>query len=76
MNMKSEFVVLRGKKIIVHSDKCKCSRRLENSFVTYGFTKQQIMDDLDQWKGTEFIPNPNTPIEFAPCAENKLELFK
>lgn len=66
--MQTEFVVLKGSKLVVHSDKCKCSKRLRDSFCAYGTNKEEILYDIP-------FKDLNLAIEFAPCAEKKLELF-
>lgn len=63
--MNNEFIVLQGSKLVVHSDKCKCSKRIRNSFCAYGATKEDVINDIKSLY-------QSLTINFAPCAENKL----
>lgn len=65
--MQTEFIVLKGSKLVVHSDKCKCSKRMKESFCAYGTNREQIIYEIDPFNDV------GLPIEFAPCAEKKLE---
>lgn len=63
--MNNEFIVLQGSKLVVHSDRCKCSKRIRNSFCAYGATKEDVINDIKSLY-------ESLSIKFAPCAENKL----
>ena len=63
--MTNEFIVLQGSKLVVHTDKCKCSKRIKNSFCAYGYTKQEVINDIKSLY-------ESLSIKFALCAENKL----
>jgi hypothetical protein len=66
--MHSEYVVLKGKKLVVHADKCKCAKRIRDSFVAYGFSREEVSSYLIDCMGFEH----NLEIDFAPCALKKL----
>lgn len=64
--MNTEYVVLKGRKLVVHADKCKCAKRTRESFCAYGSTREEITYDINPFR-------ESMEIEFAPCALKKLD---
>ena len=64
MNLQNEFILLKGVNAVVHSDKCKCTKRSVEQQCVYGYTKDEILEHCFEFKKEE--------VKFAKCAEIKL----
>ena len=62
----NEYIVLDGKKLVIHSSNCKCSKRIRDSFCVYGLTREDILSDIPQGK------KEGRQIDFAPCTNEAL----
>jgi hypothetical protein len=67
MTLQNEFILLKGVNAVVHSDKCKCTKRSGEQQCVYGYTKNEILEHCFEFKKEE--------VKFAKCAEIKLELL-
>jgi len=63
--MTNEFILIKGKNAVVHSDKCKCTKKIGVQQCAYGYTKEEVVADCAT----------SMKIQFAPCAEQKLNLL-
>ena len=67
MYLSNEFVLLKGIRNVVHSDKCKCTKKSGTQQCVYGYSKEEILQhcyDID----------PGSVI-FANCSEIKLGII-
>lgn len=71
MNQKySEYLVHKGKKFVVHTNKCRCVKnKMDETFNAYGMKKEDIIYDIDPFDDLKI------EIAFAPCAEKHLALL-
>ena len=65
--MQNEFIVIKGNKAVVHSDKCKCTKRSGIQLCVYGYTKEEILEGC--------LGMNKDSVQFAKCAEVKIELL-
>jgi hypothetical protein len=65
MMLKNEFILVIGVNPVVHSDKCKCTKRNGDQLCVYGYTKEEI---LEYCYGVD-----KNSVKFAKCSEVKLE---
>jgi len=67
ISLNNEFILINGTKPVVHSDKCKCTKRSGIQLCVYGYTKNEIL---------EYCYGVNSDsVLFAKCSEIKLELL-
>jgi len=65
MTPSNEFILIKGVNAVVHSDKCKCTKRSGEHQCVYGYTKEEILEHCYGFKKEK--------VKFANCADIKLE---
>jgi len=65
MTPSNEFILIKGVSAVIHSDRCKCTKRSGVQQCVYGYSKEEILEHCYGFRKEE--------VKFAKCADIKLK---